>query len=229
MEKGFWAVPKSITRRKDLSFKAKFIAGILWTRRNSDFKAFPSRNYMAEAVGVSTYTIDRGIRELKERAGLKVKREGLRRNNRYFFPDWDSESAELRSPESADLPTQESATVRSPIVRDEKKDNTVVDEKDSSVKKIISFFRRQVKKLKGYDPEISWGKDGKLLKQRLGKYSSDQLKELISWYLGSNHSERLGPSLAVCLSAHVINLWKQNKSFQPYSPTWEEIAEKENL
>jgi hypothetical protein len=67
---------------------------------------------MAESLGVSTDTIDRGIKELKEKAGLKVQRAGLRKNNRYSFPYWDPESAELPNQDSATMPFQESATGR---------------------------------------------------------------------------------------------------------------------
>jgi hypothetical protein len=213
MEKGFWAIPKSIAKRKDLSFKAKLIAGILWTRKNSDFQAFPSRKYMAGALGISTKTVDRGIKELKEKAGLKVKREGLRRNNRYFFPDWDS--PELSLSEKTTLSTQESSTLSTPIVRDNKKDITVVGE-GSPVREIISFFKEQVRKIKGFDPEISWKKEGKLIKLRLKRYSQGQIKDLIDWYLSSKHSERLGDSLAVCLSTKMINLWKAEKTASSY-------------
>lgn len=83
-------------------------------------------------------------------------------------------------------------------------------EPSSPVKEIISFFRSQVKEKRGFEPEISWAKDGKLVKQRLTKYKPDQLKDLISWYLESKHSERLGISLATCLSAFVINLWLED-------------------
>jgi len=66
--------------------------------KNSDFQAFPSRNYMADALGISTKTIDRGIRELKEKAGLRVERKGLRRNNRYYSPDRDGREPPEMSP-----------------------------------------------------------------------------------------------------------------------------------
>lgn len=75
---------------------------------------------------------------------------------------------------------------------------------------IISFFISQVKERKGFEPEISWAKEGKLLKQKLVKYTPDKLKDLIAWYLDSKHSEKLGTSLAVCLSAHIINLWLED-------------------
>jgi len=38
MKKGFWAVPKLIARRKDLSYRAKLVAGILWARKTLIFK-----------------------------------------------------------------------------------------------------------------------------------------------------------------------------------------------
>lgn len=219
MEKGFWAVPKSIAERKDLSFKAKLVAGILWTRKDPDFKAFPSRKYMAEALRVSVKTIDRAIKELKEKAELKVERKGLGRNNRYYLPNWDK-SPEVRISESSTSSTHKSSTSPTPIVRDYKKDNTVVDEKPSSVKEIFSYFRSKVRETKGFDPEISWAKDGRMIKLRLKKYSPDQIKDLIDWYLVSKFSEKLGVSLATCLSTYVINLWKAGVASQPSYPRW---------
>jgi len=218
MEKGFWAIPKSIAERKDLSLKAKIVAGILWTRKNSDFQAFPSRKYMAEALGISTKTVDRGIEELKEKANLRVERKGLRRNNRYFFPEWDS--PEMSFPEKTMVSTQEASTVSTPIVRESNKDNTVVESEDSSVKEIFDYFRSKVREVKGFDPEISWGKDGKLTKLRLKKYNKEEVKKLIDWYLFSSFSEKLGISLATCLSTYVINLFKSEMASKPYYPLW---------
>ena len=90
----------------------------------------------------------------------------------------------------------------------EKKD--INNEPSSPVREIIAYFRDQVKEIRGFDPEINWGKDGKLAKQRLVKYRPEQLKDLITWYLGSKDSERLGVSLATCLSAYIINLWLED-------------------
>jgi hypothetical protein len=224
--KGFWAIPKSIAKRKDLSYRAKLVAAILWTGKNSDFEAFPSRRYMAEALGVSTDTIDRGIRELKEKAGLKAVRKGLRKNNCYYFPDWDSDSAKLSTLESAELPTQDSATMPTPIVRNNNKDNTFVDDKGSSALDVIEYFKSKVKEVKGFEPEIDWGKDGSLAKKRLKKYSFGEIRNLIDWYLNSKHFEKFGASLSVCLSAFMIHLWKVSKSGQrsvldAFYPTWQ--------
>ena len=209
--KGFWAVPKSIARREDLSFKAKLIAGILWTRKNSDFEAFPSRKYMANALGISVKTVERGLKELKEKAGLKVERKGLGKNNRYFFPDW----TEVSLSDKTTLSLQEKTTQSTPIVRDNIKDSTFVGE-FSPFEEIISYFRQKVKRLKGFEPEISWAKDIRVVKGRLKRFKPDEIKELIDWYLSSSHSEKLGCSLSVCLSTNIINLWKASKSASTY-------------
>lgn len=217
MEKGFWAIPKSIAINSRLSSRAKLIAGILWTRKNADFQAFPSRRYMAEALGISTKTVDRAIEELIGKAGLKVKREGLRKNNRYSFKDWgESDSSKLSTPEKTTLSHQEGTTLSTPIVRDNEKDITVVDDDSSLVKEIISYFISKVKRIKGYEPEISWAKEGALVKQRLRNYKPEKLRELIDWYLSSQHSERSGDCLAVCLSTRIINLWKASIASIPY-------------
>lgn len=220
MEKGFWAVPKSIARRKDLCPRTKLVAGILWTRKDPQFKAFPSRRYIALALGVSVKTVDRAIKELKTKAGLKVKRKGLGKNNRYYLPNWDSKFPKSRDSDSSTLSTKKPTHMPTPIVRDNSKDNTVVEEKPSSIKEIFSYFRSKVRKTKGFDPEISWAKDGRLIKLRLKKYSLDQIEELIDWYLASNLSEKLGVSLATCLSTYVFNLWKAQVTSHPSYPLW---------
>jgi DNA-binding transcriptional regulator YhcF (GntR family) len=230
MEKGFWAVPKSVAKRKDLSLKAKLVAGILWSMRGSDSEVFPSRSYMAEALGTSTTTIDRGIRELREKAGLMVKRRGFGKSNCYLVPDWlessemtTLENSKLTALEEKRLTNHERARVKSII--NNINIYTNVDDKESSVKEVFSYFRERVKAIKDFVPEINWAKDGKLAKKRLKNYSLEEIKQLIDWYLRSKHCQRLGVSLAVCLSGFVINLWKASKSksnyLQKLYPTWQ--------
>ncbi len=221
--RGFWAVPKSIAKRKDLSLKAKLVAGILWTRKNSGFEAFPSRRYMAEALGTSVKTVDRAIKELQEKAGLRVERKGLMKNNRYYLPDWDG--VNLSNPEGNMLSTQESPALSTHTVRDNSVRYTVVESKDSSIPIILNYFREVVGETKGFAPEMDYAKDGKLVKQRLRKYSPEELKKLIDWYLRSEISDRLGVSLSACLSAHAINLWKNEQCKRSLSeklyPKWQ--------
>ena len=77
-----------------------------------------------------------------------------------------------------------------------------------SVRDIAPFFISQVEKNKGFTPTFTWKKEGNLVKQRSREMTQAQMEDLINWYLQSEHSKRLGVSLAVCLSAHIINLWK---------------------
>jgi len=71
-----------------------------------------------------------------------------------------------------------------------------------------------VREVKGFEPEIDYGKDGRLAKKRLKKYSLEEIEDLIDWYLNSNHYEKFGASLSICLSNFMINLWKAEKSGQ---------------
>jgi len=226
MEKGFWAVPKSIAKRKDLSLKAKLIAGILWSMKSSNSEVFPSRNYLADTLSVSVETIDRGLKELKEKAGIKAKRRGFGKSNCYLIPDW-LESSRMITPEGTEVTTHEEAGLKSTkgsrvttIIDDVNKYTNVDDQKSSQVKEIFSYFRCKVKETRGFDPEINWAKDGKLTKLRLRKYPKEEIQKLIDWYLSSNFSERLGVSLATCLSTYVINLFKSEMASKPFYPFW---------
>jgi hypothetical protein len=213
MKKGFWAVPRSIAQRRDLSFKAKLIAGILWSLRDSNLEASPSRKYLAQSLGCSTEAIDRGIKELKERAGLRVKRQGLTKTNLYFIPQWDPDSRELTLPEEVELASQDSPTLKNRINNlnnQNNRDGQSPSYSPSSVREIIAYFKEKTREIKGFDPEISWPKEGALVKQRLRKFTPFHLKDLINWYLESRVSERLGSSLSVILSNSIINLWKED-------------------
>ena len=118
---------------------------ILWIRKNSEFEAFPSREYMAKALGVSTDTINRAIKELKEKAELKVIRKGLGKNNHYRFPDWDSNSdSKKQNQEFSKLQNQKRATLPSPIVRDNNKRNTFV----GSPLDVFEYFKEKKGKRK---------------------------------------------------------------------------------
>jgi len=228
--KGFWAIPQQIAKRKDLSLKAKLLAGVLWSMKDSNSEAFPSRGYLAEALGTSLTTIDRAVKELIAKAGLKVKRRGFGKSNCYSIPDWQ-ESSEVINQEASKMTTLEDAKLKAheppkvmTIIDNSNKYNTKVDDKESSALDVIEYFRSKVKEVKGFEPEIDWGKDGGLAKKRLKKYSFEEIKQLIDWYLNSKHFERFGASLSVCLSAFMINLWKASKagqkSIEAFYPTW---------
>jgi DNA-binding transcriptional regulator YhcF (GntR family) len=221
--KKFWAIPQEIAKRKDLSLKAKLLAGVLWSMKNSNLEAFPSRGYLAEALGTSLSTIDRALKELVAKTGLRIKRRGFGKSNCYHIPNWQEssemitqEASELTNLEDTRLKSHESSGVTTIIDNSNKyfnKYNTKVDAKASPID-VIDYYKRKVKKLKGFYPEIDYGKDGRLAKERLKKYSFEEIVDLIDWYLNSENFEKLGASLSICLSNFIINLWKANKSGQ---------------
>ncbi|MEM3609740.1 MAG: hypothetical protein QW076_02425, partial [Candidatus Anstonellales archaeon] len=87
-------------------------------------------------------------------------------------------------------------------------DNNINNNKDSNeVALLRNYFIKRCKELKGFEPEVAFAKEGKLLKDKLKRYSVDQLKDLIDKFLNSKTGEDLGYSLSVCLSTSVINQW----------------------
>ncbi len=92
---------------------------------------------------------------------------------------------------------------------------------------VLNYFREIVGENFGFEPEIDSKKDARLIKLRLRKYSLEELKSLIKWYLKSQVSDKLGISVSACLSAHVINLWKAGKSqsaiLERIYPKWTEL------
>jgi hypothetical protein len=233
MREGFWAIPKSIAKRKDLSLKAKLIAGVLWSMRNSNSEAFPSEGYLAEALGTSVKTIKRGIRELIEKTELKVRRRGYGKSNCYTIPSWQGttlthqEGTTFTNHEGKALSHHDGTGMTTIIDNSNRYSNkyTKVDAEASSID-VIDYFKRRVKELKGFYPEIDYGKDGRLAKERLKKYSFDEISDLIDWYLNSEHFERFGASLSICLSNFIVNLWKASKagqrSINNLYPLWQE-------
>jgi hypothetical protein len=233
--KGFWAIPQQIAKRKDLSLKAKLLAGVLWSMKNSNSEAFPSRGYLSEVLGTSLTTVDRAVKELVAKAGLRIKRRGFGKSNCYFIPNWlessemiTQESSGLTNLEDTKLKTHEQSRVTTIIDNSNRysnKYNTKVDAKASPLD-VIDYFKKRVRKIKGFCPEIDYGKDGRLSKERLKKYSFDEVKDLIDWYLNSEHFEKFGASLSICLSNFIVNLWKASKagqrSINSLYPLWQE-------
>jgi len=151
MKKGFWAIPKSFAKRRDLSVRAKLVAGVLWSMRNSKSEALPSRSYLAEALGASVTTVDRGIKELVAKAGLKVRRRGFGKSNSYSIPDWQEcsemipqEASKSTSLEVGKVKTQEASTATT-IIDNINKYNTKVDAKKSSTRDVFEYFKNRVR------------------------------------------------------------------------------------
>jgi hypothetical protein len=183
--------------------------------------AFPSQKTIAQKLKVSLRTIRKYNKILEDNGLIKIecrKSEGkpnliilLKLRGRNQIP-LGSASVTYRGRQ--EVPTKDNNN----------KENTNVDDKESSALDVIEYFKNKVKEVKGFEPEIDWGKDGGLAKKRLKKYSLEEIKDLIDWYLDSKHFDKFGASLSVCLSAFTINLWKASKagqkSIEAFYPTW---------
>lgn len=78
---------------------------------------------------------------------------------------------------------------------------------------LAEYFTNQCKSVKGFTPVVT-DSDRKLLDSLLRKYPDDlqagikSAQELILWFLKSPESDRMSPSLSVCLSSFVVNKWR---------------------
>ena len=88
-------------------------------------------------------------------------------------------------------------------------------EQSSSITIIRKYFTEQCKELKGFEPEMQFDKEGKLLKEKIKRYTVGQLKDLIDRFFNSRVGEDLGYTLSICLSAGVINQWLAGKLERP--------------
>jgi hypothetical protein len=184
--------------------------------------AFPSQKTIAEKLGISIWAINKYNKILQENRLIKIESgKGKGKSNLIILLKVEC----MSKPHRGYVPNSDPGMSVAHTKEKNNKENTNVAEKCSPVKEIFSYFRSKVREVKGFDPEIEWGKDGKLAKKRLRKYSLEEIKQLIDWYLCSKHCQRLGVSLAVCLSGFVINLWKASKSESNYLeklyPTWQ--------
>ncbi|MCK4307298.1 hypothetical protein KAW50_03610 [candidate division WOR-3 bacterium] len=85
--------------------------------------------------------------------------------------------------------------------------------KSSGVKELIDFFYTACNEIKGFKPEISGAIEGALLKKKLTRYSIEELKQELSWFLGSKHSQELGCTIKVALCTYVFNKWLAGRMY----------------
>lgn len=81
----FWAIPKWIFAKKELSLEARILYGILFTRANGENVAWPGQESLADTLGVSKRSIIRYVQELEKHDLIEAKRTGLNRTNRYII------------------------------------------------------------------------------------------------------------------------------------------------
>jgi len=86
-------IPNWLLERKDISSGAKLVYARLCQFSGKNEKCYPSIKTLAKAVGCGVTSCRKHINELKKNHLIKVKRLGLRCNNRYYFlqHDWMAE------------------------------------------------------------------------------------------------------------------------------------------
>lgn len=127
-----------------------------------------------------------------------------------------------RSPTCTDYTTKLVTSIESnntTIPSEFSKENALIREsKDLATKKgkqsiqiqissLIHYFRGEVKSAWGVDPAINSAPVRILLSRLLKKYSTDELKRLIDYYLSSDKIKKHSFNLTVALSTDTINKW----------------------
>jgi len=184
--------------------------------------AFPSLKTLAKKLGISTKTIIKYNKILEANGLIKIERRKGRRGSNLvtLLKVGDVKEGKLGG---------ESGSVRDVKEIQTKENNTKENkeiENNEAVNLVLNYFRELVIETRGFEPEIDSKKDVKLVRFKLRKYSVEEIKNLIRWYLKSEVSDKLGVSVSACLSAHVINLWKASKShsaiLERLYPKWTE-------
>jgi hypothetical protein len=174
---------------------------------------------------LSVKTIIKYNKKLQESGLIKIEKRRGRSNLITLLKVEDMNQVQTPSVAGSEGVLKEVQTKENNIKENILKENTKVDAKASPLD-VIDYFKKRVRELKGFDPEIDYGKDDRLAKERLKKYSFDEIRNLIDWYLNSEHFEKFGASLSICLSNFIVNLWKVSRagqrSISNLYPLWQE-------
>jgi DNA-binding MarR family transcriptional regulator len=82
---GFTQVPNHMLNNKDLSAVAKLVYAKLLSYAWNNNLVFPGQETMAEDIGLSKSTVNRGIQELEEKGWLEIQRRGQGKTNLYVL------------------------------------------------------------------------------------------------------------------------------------------------
>lgn len=86
-------------------------------------------------------------------------------------------------------------------------------DKNPLVKEVLDYFYQQCYSIKGFKPEISGGIEGRMIKQKLKRYSPAEMKEVFDWFLESEESDTMGCTIKLCLSNYVFNKWLAQRAY----------------
>ena len=203
--------------------------------RHAEFnsqRAFPSQKLIAYQHSISAKAVSRAIKKLASYRIILIETERVKgRFTNYVYTlldksEWkpinhktkptNGEPEDIhrrRSTVGGKRPTKDNKEKRITKSKDNKEDS-------NQVAFVRDYFIERCKTLKGFEPEMAFGKEGRLLKDKLTRYKPEQLKDLIDQFFKSRIGEELGFTLSICLSAGVINQWLGGKLERPKKPTY---------
>ena len=214
----FLPIPEELMKSKAISDGAKLLFGII-AKSNLERIRYRIKN-LSERMGCSDSETKNRIKELRDTNFLLVKRTG--RANMFqvnlelvhiIQREIDTPLA-IRSPDSVAIREPDSVSIH-----DKEGAFKETSKEGNPVAIVRGFFIDECKRRKGIEPEMAFGKEGKLLKEKLKRYSQEQLTDLVDKFLNSEIGEKLGWTLSICLSAPVINQWlagRLEKQKKPY-------------
>jgi DNA-binding transcriptional regulator YhcF (GntR family) len=188
--------------------------------------AFPSQKTLAEKLGLSIKTVIKYNKILEANGLIRIeRRRGKGKTNLVTLLKVENVNQFHTPPVTGSVKVVKGVQTKENNMKENKiKENTKVDAEASPID-VVEYFKRRVRELKGFEPEIDYGKDGRLAKNRLKKYSFKEIMDLIDWYLNSEHFEKFGASLSICLSNFIVNLWKAGRvgqrSISSLYPLWQ--------
>lgn len=217
-------IDKECLKDKRLGWKAKGILAYLLSKPD-DWQVYLTDLKKQSTDGMKS--VSSGIRELEKHHYIEKRKK---RGKRGRFEGWEYivyEQPRYRKGSSVkattETPKTESGKTESGKQHATNKEGTNKDltkKKGNQVATIRDYFIEQCKTLKGFEPEMAFGKEGRLLKDKLKRYSVEQLKDLVYRFMRSKVGEDLGYTLSICLSAGVINQWLAKKLEKPKKPTY---------
>ncbi|QGH73319.1 MAG: hypothetical protein [Siphoviridae sp. cttb18] len=158
------------------------------------------------------YTLDKSQGKPIAKVEWKSDYEVMNSQKKVKIPSSNQSEKEgdLRLKSGQPLVNQRSTEVRLGKVRlynTPSGEGEVVQKPNHQVKDVINYFFLECQKKFGVKPEIKGEQDGMMAKNVLKKYSFEDVKRLIDFYLGGEKIEKFGFNLSVALSKDTINRW----------------------
>lgn len=211
----FLPIPEEIMRSKALSDGAKLLFGIIAKTNFESVKL--SKRHLSERMRCGLRETQRRIKELRENNFIIVIPHKGRTNeyqvNLELIQIIQTPDEMTRGQSGLGGETKSTSHIIKKTIKETSKEG-------NGVAILRGFFIEKCKKLKGFEPEMAFGKEGRLLKQKLKRYSVEKLKDLITKFFKSRIGENLGYTLSICLSASVINQWLAGNLEKPKKPTF---------